>query len=457
LSVQPGVDMANGKGRFAAALIATLSILLAFPGTASANIVGQGSLQVSGINVVVDAPGHAAVLTATNANTSPQHADSNTITNLSAALGCGAVRNLDNLCPIPDVGVITTDAVATGVAGTACAGRTFNVTGPDASGVYTFAVVGAAVVLAPPGGAAGSNLCSVQFPLYFRRAPAADSNGAAGLQTRINARARQVHNLSPTTVTSYPSVEITIAAPAGGNGVADFNGDGSTDRGVYRNGAWLVHNQTTVFHGLAGDIPVPADYDGNGTTDRVVWREGAWYHHTKPTAYWGLPGDIPVPGDYNGDGKADRAVYRDGAWFVEGQPTVFFGLPNDIPVPGNYDADPQWERAVYRDGAWFVEGQATQYLGLPGDIPVPSDYNGDGDLERAVYRNGIWFREGLSTVYWGLAGDVPVPADYSGDDISEVAVYRDGAWHVAGFTVVYYGLPDDIPLPLPQAVYRKFF
>ena len=451
--------MTNSKSRFAASLLTALMIILAFPASASANIVGQGSMQVSGNNVLVDAPGHTAVITATNANTPPQQADSNTLTNLSAALGCGSVRNLDNICPAPDPLVITTDTVVPGLTGTACAGRTFNVTGPDAAGVYTFTVVGAAVVLGPPGGAPGSNVCSVTIPLYFRKVPTIDSNAAmAGLQTRINARVRQTHNLSPTVVTSYPSLEITITAPVGGNGVADFNGDGSTDRGVYRNGAWLVHNQTVVYNGLAGDIPVPADYDGNGTTDRVVWRNGAWYTHTKPTVFWGLPGDIPVPGDYDGDGDMDRAVYRNGQWYVEGDNNVVnFGLPNDIPVPGNYDADPQWERAVYRDGAWFVEGQATQYLGLPGDIPVPSDYNGDGDLERAVYRNGIWFREGLSTVYWGLAGDVPVPADYSGDNISEVAVYRDGAWHVAGFTIVYYGLPDDIPLPLPQAVYRKFF
>jgi hypothetical protein len=452
--------MTNVKVRLAASLLATLLVVLAFPAVASASIIGSAAIEITGSDVRVDAPGHYLFLTAINNNNNEQAGDSNTITELKAALGCGTTRVDENLCPVPDAGVITTDAVVAGSPVTACAGRSFNVAGPDASGVYSFNVVGNPVILPPPGGAAGSNTCQLVIPLYFRRAPAIDSDpGTTGLQTRINTKVRQVHPLSTSVATAYPTAQVRITPPVGGNGVADFNGDGITDRSVYRNGAWLVQNQTVVFNGLAGDIPVPADYDGNGTTDRVVWRDGAWYHHTKPTVFWGLPGDIPVPGDYNGDGKMDRAVYRNGAWFVEGQSTVFFGLPNDIPVPGNYDADPEWERAVYRDGAWFVEGQATQYLGLPGDIPVPSDYNGDGDLERAVYRNGIWFREALSTVYWGLAGDVPVPADYNNDNISDMAVYRDGAWHLAGFSpsVDYYGLPDDIPLPLPPAVYHKFF
>jgi hypothetical protein len=427
---------------------------MAFPTAALANVGISGNLSVTGNNVTVDAPGHQATVTVTNTNSGAQAGDSNTLTELSVALSCGITGTTANVCATPDVGAIQTSTTATGDAGTACAGRTFNISGPDGSGVYSFTVVGSPVVLAPPGGA---NSCSVTFPLYFRRVPLADSSGTAGVQTQLNTRARLTHNLSTTVVTSNLSVQITINAPVGGNGVADFNGDGLTDNSVYRNGAWHVRNQTVVFHGLANDIPVPADYDGNGTTDRVVFRDGAWYTHTKPTVFFGLAGDIPVPADYNGDGAVDKAVYRGGAWYVEGQPTVYFGLPGDIPVPGNYDADPAAERAVYRDGAWYVEGMSTVFLGLPGDIPVPADYNGDGDLERAVYRDGAWYREGLSTVFFGLAGDVPAPGDYNGDDFADMAVYRGGSWYAAGFTTVFFGLPGDIPLPLPQAIYREFF
>ncbi len=444
--------MSNLRGRSSAVLLIALTSILALPTAALANIGVSGNMAVTGNNVTVDAPGHYATVSFTNTNSGDQAGDSNTLTELSFAPSCGTTSTSANVCAVPDVGAVQTDTTATGDAGTACAGRTFNVGGPDASGIYAVSIVGAPLVLTP------AATCSVTLPLYFRRVPNVDSApGTTGIQTQVNARVRLSHNPSSTVVTSNLSVQIRINAPVGGNGVADFNGDGSTDRSVYRNGAWHVHNQTVVFHGAASDIPVPADYDGNGTTDRVIWRDGAWYQHTKPTMFWGLAGDIPVPGDYTGDGKADRAVYRGGAWFVEGQPTVYFGLPGDIPVPGNYDADPEWERAVYRDGAWHVEGQAVQYLGLAGDVPVPADYNNDGDLERAVFRDGIWFREGLSTVYWGLAGDVPVPADYNNDNLVDMAVYRDGAWHVVGFTTVFFGLAGDIPLPLPQAIYRSVF
>ena len=54
-------------------------------------------------------------------------------------------------------------------------------------------------------------------------------------------------------------------------------------------------NQATVFLGLAGHLPEPGDYDGNGTTDRAVFKEGAWYVPNQPAVFFGLAGDIPLP------------------------------------------------------------------------------------------------------------------------------------------------------------------
>jgi hypothetical protein len=80
-------------------------------------------------------------------------------------------------------------------------------------------------------------------------------------------------------------------------------------------------------------VPVPGDYDGNGTTDRAVFRDGAWYVQGQATVFLGLPGDVPVPGDYDGDDTTDRAVFRDGAWYVDqAQGPAFHGLPGDIPL-----------------------------------------------------------------------------------------------------------------------------
>ncbi len=228
------------------------------------------------------------------------------------------------------------------------------------------------------------------------------------------------------TITADPSdpgpakIRFVLGAPvADPHAVADFDGDGDTDRSVFRNGAWHAEGQGAVSFGLAGDQPVAGDYDGDGDLDRAVFRDGAWYTEGQAPMFFGIAGDIPVPGDYDGNGDTERAVYRNGAWFVEGMPTVFLGLAGDVPVPGDFDGDGDTDRAVFRNGAWYVEGQATIFLGLAGDVPVPGDFNGDGDTERAVYRDGRWFVEGQATVS--------------------------------------FGLPGDTPIPLPQAIYRRFF
>jgi hypothetical protein len=245
----------------------------------------------------------------------------------------------------------------------------------------------------------------------------------------------------------------------------DFDGDGDTDRSVYRDGAWFAEGQATRFLGLAGDIPVPGDYDGDGDDDRAVYRAGAWYVDGQPPACFGNATDIPVPGDYDGDGDADRAVYRPsvGGWYVEGVGPEFFGLDGDIPVPGDYDGNGTTDRAVWRPdvGGWYVHDQAFVSLGLGGDVPVPGDYDGNGTTDRAVWRPdvGAWFVHDQATVFLGLDGDVPVPGDYDGGGATDRAVWRPsvGGWFVQDQVTAFLGLDADIPLPLPHAIYRFFF
>ena len=133
------------------------------------------------------------------------------------------------------------------------------------------------------------------------------------------------------------------------------------------------------------------DYNGDGQTDRAVYRPstGEWriqYYRTNGTAIWdwGQPTDIPVPGDYNGDGQYDRAVFR--------------------PSTG------EWLIQYYR-----TNGTATWKWGQNGDIPVPGDYNGDGQFDRAVFRpsTGQWLIQyyrtnGTAIWTWGASGDIPV-------------------------------------------------
>ena len=178
------------------------------------------------------------------------------------------------------------------------------------------------------------------------------------------------------------------------------------------------------------------DYDGNGQTDRAVWRPstGEWriqYYGSNGTAVhqWGQPGDVPVPGDYNGDGQFDRVVWRPstGEWWIQyygsnGTAKYTWGQNGDVPVPGDYNGDGLYDRAVWRPstGEWRIQyygsnGTAVHQWGQPGDIPAPGDYNGDGQFDRVIFRpsTGQWWVQyyrtnGTAIHAWGRAGDIPV-------------------------------------------------
>jgi glucose/arabinose dehydrogenase len=272
-----------------------------------------------------------------------------------------------------------------------------------------------------------------------------------------------------------------IFAISGQPASVDFDGDGKSDIGIYRDGTWFILRSSdggmrATGWGLPQDIRVFQDYDGDGEADIAVYRDGIWYvvrssdGGVTTTGWGGLLADVPVPGDYDGDGKADIAVYRNGTWFIirssDGGFTIagWGGSPQDIAVPADYDGDGKIDLAVYRGGLWFIRRssdgvQATvSWGGLAQDIVVPGDYDGDGKTDVAVYRNGTWFiirtsDGGFTITGWGgLLQDIPVPADYDGDGRTDIAVYRDGIWFIlrssdgGQTTVGWGGLPQDIPL-----------
>ena len=263
---------------------------------------------------------------------------------------------------------------------------------------------------------------------------------------------------------------------------ADFDGDGKSDIGVYRDGNWFIRRTSdggltgVGWGGLPQDKPVVGDYDGDGRVDVAVYRDGNWYiirssdGGVTAQGWGGLAQDKPVPADYDGDGKTDIAVYRDGSWYIirssDGGVTVaaWGGLAQDRPVPADYDGDGRTDLAVYRDGTWLIFRSSDQGVtvagwgGLAQDRPVAADYDGDGRTDLAVYRDGTWFilrssDGGVTATGWGgLSQDVAVPGDYDGDGRADIGIYRDGNWFIIQSSnggvaqTAWGGMAQDIPL-----------
>jgi lysophospholipase L1-like esterase len=139
----------------------------------------------------------------------------------------------------------------------------------------------------------------------------------------------------------------------------DWNGDGKTNIGVFRKGAWyLDFNGNGKWDpgidiiykagsfGLPNDVPITGDWNGDGKTNIGVFRKGAWYLDFNGNGKWdknvdttisagsfGLPDDIPITGDWNGDGKTNIGVFRKGAWYLDYSGNDQWDRNLDITIP----------------------------------------------------------------------------------------------------------------------------
>jgi hypothetical protein len=251
----------------------------------------------------------------------------------------------------------------------------------------------------------------------------------------------------------------------------DFDGDGTSDVVVFRDGAWLFHDFTTgaqdggVWTGsAAGCVPVAMDYDGDGKTDFSQLCNGAWHFYNSDGSYlkgiWtgGVAGDLPVPADYDGDGTDDVVVYRGGAWLFYNFTTGAFdaakstwtgGGGSCIPAPMDYDGDGTADFTQLCNGAWHFYNDDGSYNkgiwtgGVAGDLPVPADYDGNGMDDVVVFRGGAWLFYDFATgnylpgssiwtgapPHWTGGTSVPAPLDYDGDGKADFTVYSGGPWH----------------------------
>jgi len=85
----------------------------------------------------------------------------------------------------------------------------------------------------------------------------------------------------------------------------DWNGSGTTKIGVFRimsgvgkwflemngNGVWNYPGDSVFTFGQAGDIPVTGDWNGDGTTNIGIFRNGRWFLDMTGNGVWNYPGD----------------------------------------------------------------------------------------------------------------------------------------------------------------------
>ena len=132
--------------------------------------------------------------------------------------------------------------------------------------------------------------------------------------------------------------------------------------------------------GVPGDVPLAGDWNGDGVTTVGVFRDGMWYLDVNGDGRFesndlvfkfGNPGDIPLTGDWVGDGVTRVGVYRHGQVYLDIQGNhqlnekvtpLEVGAPGDTPVAGDFDGDGVDEVAVYHAGA---EGAASSQAALP--------------------------------------------------------------------------------------------
>ena len=160
----------------------------------------------------------------------------------------------------------------------------------------------------------------------------------------------------------------------------DWNGDGRTKVGVYRpsNGLFILDtngNQQfdagdAVYNlgvgSQAGDRPVVGDWNGDGRTKVGLFRQGFfWILDTNGNgvfeqgvdatyAFGGVAGDVPVVGDWTGTGTSKIGLFRQGFYWI-------------LDANGNGSLD-----NINGSGG----DQAFAYGGIAGDVPVVGDWNG---------------------------------------------------------------------------------
>lgn len=193
--------------------------------------------------------------------------------------------------------------------------------------------------------------------------------------------------------------------------------------------------------GAPGDVPVVGDWDGNGTTDlgvyrpsdrtfRIESRDGGT--RTIAATWAGRAGLVPLAGDWDGSGAEAVALFDPStgvlAWSARDRPdwetrTITAVPATDVMIPGKWRCAGRTELAVFRGSAGtfrFSEPNVVARelrFGAPGDVPIAGDWDGNGTVTIGVYRpatSTFLLRNSVSpgppdlAVRFGSDGAIPV-------------------------------------------------
>lgn len=255
--------------------------------------------------------------------------------------------------------------------------------------------------------------------------------------------------------------------PDGTPVVGDWNGDGTSDIGVYLKGEWFLdlngngqwdEGDLWAKLGSEADRPVVGDWDGDGKDDIGIfgpeWPGDPRHLEFEP----GLPDpenhrqlkpkpkNVPPTPEQATDGERLLRLTSKGQERADLIDHVFqFGGAVDVPLAGDWNGDGIRTVGVYRNGKWhfdmdgdgrWSDGDKIALFGQGGDIPIVGDFDGDGIEEIGIYRAGKWIIDtngnrqidaGDREINLGTAADKPVVGDWNGDGIDEPGLYRDGA------------------------------
>ncbi len=222
---------------------------------------------------------------------------------------------------------------------------------------------------------------------------------------------------------------------------------------------WAVQtkngNEVTHYFGTEGAIPITGDFNGDGTSEIGVYAEGHWFIDLNGDGRWdskdlwaklGNEGDLPVTGDWDGDGKDDIGIF--GRRWQGDQVAVAHehGLPDmdNVPdgsrknMPPKLDEATAGQRVMKLTARGRLRADLIDHVfiyGAAGDMAIAGDWNGDGIDTVGVYRAGVWrldmdgngrWTEKDESLRFGRPGDFPLVGDFNGDGIDDMAIVRNG-------------------------------